>query len=237
MRSYQNDNYGFDHIRWRRQINSLAFTKETYVDSLNLLLYEIFSKSDAAFAYFFARDFCIKQEEMCQIAIDNLDYKYLYFFAKNIPNIEISNLEDLILSSKNIAIISKFVSFVPKANLNKFKDFIIDKKNLKSYYMFIRHCPDFEISEFKEVLLASNKPKYVYELAKKLSDEQDLLKAESIVLNSNSFTYLKLYAQNIPSANISAFDKKIMKRNNKQEILKFSKSVKNSKLKNIINFI
>lgn len=222
--------YKYDRMIWLRTLKKYK-QKDFY-----LLKEQIINSKNSSFAYFYAKEFGEDIQKLCDIVIKNKDYKYIYLFAKNIPGVNLKKLENIVLKSDKISTIVNFACFIAGCNHRKFQQAIINSKNIKSYYLYIKYGNIKDISPFKELIFASKKPRYVYELARHLSCNKDIKRAEKIILNSNSFIYLKLFPQYILGANLKAFEAEIIKRNDKDEILKFVKAIKNTRLRKMISF-
>lgn len=198
---YESD-YGFDYIRWMRTLGSLKIDSSTPIrEKINKLEQDIITTNDSSFAYFFAKEFAPEFNRdismMQRIIINNEDYKYAYLFAKHIKNANVNELENLIVSSKHILYISKFACFVPGANQNRLQQLVAGFNNPKSSYMMIKYSNSNDLSCFKEVIFQSKKPRYIYELCKKINNPLDIIRGEDLILASESYTYIRLSANNI----------------------------------------
>jgi hypothetical protein len=87
-------------------------------------------------------------------------------------------------------------------------------------------------SKLKEIILKSNKPSYLFELAKHVSSKSDISKIEDSLIQLKSWTYIRLMAQHIKMANLEKLEQAILDSENTQEMIKFANCVKNTKLKN-----
>jgi len=88
--------------------------------------------------------------------------------------------------------------------------------------------------EFKDNEFSSGKPSYLFELAKHLKSQKEIEKLEDLIIESNSFTYMRLFAEKIKTANVDKLEQAVLATNNNEEIKKFAKYVKKSKMKQFL---
>jgi hypothetical protein len=97
--------------------------------------------------------------------------------------------------------------------------------------MLIKHVKNIKINQFKKIIFKSKKPRYIFELSKKISNKKDLEIAENLIIESKSSQYIRLFAENIKQANIRKLEKALLNLGDMVQIKKFAKNVKTSKMK------
>ena len=206
--------YSADSLRWIKRREENTFKPNPYSkdrtgynpEDLEKLQNEIIQDNDSALAYFFATEFPYKPHRMQKIILDNKDAKYAFLFAQNIRNCDIKALQQLVVDSKKTKYICKFACFVKNADRKPLENIILKSKNVKYAHMFLKHVKDSDVNKLKEVILRSKKPRYLFELAKHLSSPKDISKIEDIIIETQSFTYMRLFAEKIKMANIEKLE-------------------------------
>jgi hypothetical protein len=230
--------YSADSLRWIRKLEEKypkfgsATIKPTYsLDDLENFQNEIIKDNDSALAYFFAGAYAYKQYKMQKLILDNKDAKYALLFAQNIKNCDIKALQALVVSSKKIKYICDFACFVSGADCKPLEEIIIKSKKIKYAHKFLKHVKGSDAKKFKNVILSSDKPRYLFELAKHLTDLKEISLIEDLIIKSGSFTYMRLFAEKIKTANIEKIEQAVLDSDNVNEIKKFAKYVKRSSMR------
>lgn len=234
---YERD-YSDDSLRWIRKISermqSNPFTKsegEYCSEDLEKLQNEIIVANDSALAYFFTTEFSYNPHKMQKIILDNKDAKYAFLFAQNIPNADIKALQKIVIGSREIKYIYKFACFVKGADRKKLQAIILKSKNVKGAHTLLKNVRGTKVKKFKDIILASGRPRYLYELAKHLDDPEEIARIEDLIIETGSFMYIRLFADKIKQANIEKLEQAVLDSNNMEQIKKFAKYVKLSKMK------
>lgn len=239
MYLYEND-FGEDSLRWIKKIeeNNLNYIVKNNLTSkikeLDSFQEEIIKNNDTAFAYFFAMEFPYKQYKMQKLILDNKDPKYAFLFAQNIKLSDTKALQNLVVESKKIKYICKFACFVKNAEINQLETLILKSKNVKYAHMFLKYVKTSNVEKFKNLILSSEKPRYLFELSKRLTDPKDISLIEDLIIKSNSFTYLRLFAEKNKMANIDKIEQYILSTDNVDEIKKFAKYVRKSSMRHFL---
>jgi hypothetical protein len=221
--------YSADSLRW---INKRAEHESSYnPEELEKLQNEIIADNDAALAYFFSTEFPYKLHRMQKIILDNRDAKYAFLFAQNIRNCDIKALQKVVVDSKKVKYICKFACFVKGCDRKPLESIILKSKNVKYAHMFLKHVKGSDVNKFKDVIMSSKKPRYLFELAKHTKDPKVLSQIEDIIIETQSFTYMRLLAEKIKAVNIEKIEQAVLDSDNVNEIKKFAKYVKRSKMK------
>ena len=90
------------------------------------------------------------------------------------------------------------------------------------------------INKYKEKIIQSEKPKYLFELAKHLNNQSEINKIEDLIIKSGSFTYMRLFAENIKKSNVDKIEQAVLARDDSEEIRKFATYVRKSKMKKFL---
>jgi len=223
--------YSSDSLRWIKIRESDIDCSPSYLEELQNI---IIKNNDSALAYFFAFDFPYKTYRMQKVILDNKDPKYAFLFAQNIKNCDIKAMQKLVLESNKIKYICKFICYIKGVDRKDLESKVIKSKNVKYAHMIIKHVKDADINKFKKIILKSKKPRYLFELAKHIKDEKELAKIEDLIIKTKSFTYMRLFADKIKLANVEKIEQAILDSDNSNEIKKFAKYVKKSKMKQFL---
>jgi len=100
--------------------------------------------------------------------------------------------------------------------------------------MYLKHVKGADLTKFKQIILASKKPRYLFELAKRLDDSKEIVLIQDLIIESKSFTYMRLFAEKIKQANVEKIEQAVLDNGNPIEIKKFAKYVKKSKMKQFL---
>jgi len=100
--------------------------------------------------------------------------------------------------------------------------------------MYLKHVKGSDTSKFKQIIIDSGKPRYLFELAKHLTTDSDIEMIEDLIIKSNSFTYMRLFAEKIKKANVEKLEQAVLATDNGPEIKKFAKYVRKSKMKQFL---
>jgi len=232
--------YSADSLRWIRKLEekNIRFPYRggaTYShEELESLQSEIINSNDSALAYFFAVDFPYKTYRMQKVILDNKDAKYAFLFAQNIKGCDIKALQQLVVESKKVKYICKFACFVKQADRKPLENIILKSKNVKYAHMWLKHVKNTDVNKFKKIILDSGKPRYLFELAKHLDDPKEIAKIEDLIIECKSFTYIKLFAEKIKLADVDKLEQAVLDLDNAEEIKKFAKYVKRSKMRRFL---
>jgi len=230
---FEND-YSADSLRWIKKMEGLnpsSNMDRLNEDSLEALQNEIIKTHDSALAYFFACEYDYKPYRMQQVIVDNKDPKYSYLFAQDIRNADVRALQKIVVESNKTKYICKFACFVRGADVKPLESLIIKSKNVKYAHMYIKHIQSADVNKFKDIIIASKKPRYLFELAKHIRDIKDLALIEDLIIEAKSYTYIRLLADKIKKANVEKLEQALLETNNTEEIKRFAKCVKRSKMK------
>lgn len=232
--------YSADSLRWikkceEKNLKPFSFyikEDENILNKLEILQNEIITSNDSALAYFFACDFPYKIYRMQKVILDRKDAKYALLFAQNIKHCDVKALQNIVINSKKIKYICKFACFVKGADRKPLEALIIKSKNVKYAHMYLKHVKNSDVTKFKKIIISSKKPRYLFELAKHLDDKKEISLLEDLIIKTGSFTYMRLFAEKIKSANVEKIEQAVLESENVIEIKKFAKYVKKSKMKN-----
>lgn len=237
----END-YSTDSLRWIRTLedkqikpNPLSKDQTGYnPEELEKLQNEIIRAGDSALAYFFATDFVYKQYRMQKLILDKKDAKYAFMFAQHVKNCDVKALQNLVMESGKIKYITRFACHVKNANRSPLEDLVIKSRKVKYAHEYLKHVKTADVNKFKEVILSSGKPRYLFELAKHLKDPKDVAHVQDLIIASGSFTYMKLFAEKIKLADVDKIEQAVLATENNDEIKKFAKYVRRSRMRRFL---
>lgn len=225
--------YSTDSIKWFKRTSEINLVSNNQED-LEKLQNEIIAAGDSAMAYFFAVDFAYKNYKMQKLILDKRDAKYAFAFALNVPNADIKSLRKIVLDSAKIKYVTKFACFVKGADRKLLEAAIIKSKRVKYAHMFLKHVKGADVKKFKNIIIDSGKPRYLFELAKHLESDKEIELIENLIIQSGSFTYMRLFAEKIKKANVDKIEQAVLATDNGPEIEKFAKYVRRSKMKKFL---
>jgi len=159
---------------------------------------------------------------------------YIYKFAREIKSANIIRLQEAIINTHNYNYIAKFACFVNGADTELIENLIIQSNNARAAYIYLRFGKHPNIHKFKHIFIKSKKPRYLYGLAQVLTDPIELELIEKLIIEGKSNMYVRLFAANIPGANIQKLENRILATRNMTEIKKFARSIKSEKLNKLI---
>lgn len=220
-----------DYLRWINKTSELNLKTPKGLDAFQK---EIIEANDSAFAYFFAFEFDYKSYLMQKVILTGQNIKYVFFFAQNINNADIKTLQSIITLSDKIEFITKFACFVKGANKKLLQKHIIRSRNVKYIHMFMKHNKNVNIKIFKDIIIKSGKPRYLFELAKSITNLEEIGQIEDLIIKSECFTYMRLFAQKIKQANVEKIENAVIALGNDEELKKFARFVKKSKMHNFL---
>ena len=234
--------YSADSLRWIKKLdekqikpNPLSKDKTGYnPEELEQLQNEIIKSSDSALAYFFAVEFAYKQYRMQKLILDKKDAKYAFMFARYVKNCDIKALRKLVMESGKIKYITRFACHVKGADRVPLENLVIKSKKVKYAHEYLKHVKTADVEKFKEIIFASGKPRYLFELAKHLKDPQDIVYVQDLIIASKSFTYMKLFAEKIKTADVDKIEQAVLDTENNEEITKFAKYVRRSRMRRFL---
>jgi hypothetical protein len=100
--------------------------------------------------------------------------------------------------------------------------------------MYLKHVKGSNVNKLKKIIITSGKPRYLFELAKHLSNPKEIALIENKIIQSGSLSYMRLFAEKIKLANVERIEQIILDSGNMNEIKKFAKKIKGSKMKRFL---
>jgi hypothetical protein len=173
-------------------------------------------------------------DDMQDFIISTRDPFYLFKFAREIRTADVLKLEQAIIDSGDLNYIAKFACFVDGANIERLENIIVGSDNPRAAYIYLKFGKHPNAQRVKSIFLRSKKPRYLYALAQLINDPDDLEEIQQLIISSKSNMYVRLFAANIPGANLSLLEDRILKTKNFEEIKKFAKVTKSTRLNKII---
>jgi hypothetical protein len=223
--------YSHDYFAWLHAYEQINFDKKQNLDKLQA---KILQDKNAAFACFFAMSVNHKNYLMQKIVLESKISKYALLFAEKVDNADIKSLQEIVLASKNLKYISRFGCFVDKSDKKRIEKIIIREKNPRFAHMCLKHMKGANINKLKPIILTSKKPRYLYELAKHSTSKSEITKIENAIIASKCFTYIRLFADKIKQANVDKLEQFVIDNGSPEQIKKFAKYVRRSKMKKFL---
>lgn len=185
----------------------------------------ILKQSNAFFAFRLAweldsRGFSTKRLENHIIALN--DPRTLYKFAAIIKRARVSKLQEALIKANNAIWLAHFGCFVRGANRKHIERLIIESGNAKAAYLYLRFVRDCNVSKLKHIILQSKRPRYLFLLAQRTKNKQDLQHIQDLIIEANSPTYARLFACKIKGANIERLEDFVIRSMDVNEIKKFA---------------
>ncbi len=117
---------------------------------------------------------------------------------------------------------------------NKMLNLILKQEDAKYAHLYIKNIDNSVANKVKKIIIDSEKPSYLFELAKHLDSIYEISKIEDLIIRLKSYTYIRLFAQHIKKANIDKLEQAILESDNLKEIKKFAINVRESKMKQFL---
>lgn len=159
--------------------------------------------------------------------------RYIFLVAREIKRSNVKKLQDAIIKYGNILQITKFGCFIKGANKKTIEDLIIKSNNAKSAYLYLKFIKSCNINRLKKIIFSSKKPRYLFTLSKLTKNKKDLNKIQELIINGNSYMYMRLFAFYIKTADIKRIEDKIIKSGNISEMKKFLNVIDSDRIKKI----
>ena len=229
--------YSNDFMRWHGIFKNLHESPDKRQEQIIALQNKIITDNDAALAYYFATDIGQQNYKMQNVIIKTKSAKYGILFAMNIPNADIAALQKMMFESEGedkMEYICNFGCFVPGANIKKIEALVLAEGEAKWAHMMLKHVKGTSPAKFKKIIMESKCPRYLYELAKHLKKKKDLEAIEELIIASKSKTYIRMFAEKIPSANVEKLEQAILDMDDVEQVKKFATYVKRSKMRNFV---
>ena len=175
----------------------------------------------------------IRVPKLENFIIRHNDPRFIFRFAREIKYANIKKLQNAIIAQGDILQISRFGCFIKGADQTIIENIIAKSNNAKAAYYYIRYVQHCNIEKLKTVILQSKRPRYLFALARLLTNKKDLELIQDLILKSNSYMYMRMFAMYIDGANISKIEDRIVDSGNLEEIKKFSSKVKTDRMKKL----
>lgn len=230
--SYQNDTHDF--WRWLDISRTLAASANgTY--ELDKVQDTIVTAKDAGLAYYCAEAFSHRRNRMQEVVLKSQSPRYMFMFA-SLPNADIKALQKALFAIGDLKWLSRFACHISGASVKKIINLVAKDDNPYCAHILLKHISNIDplnMARLKKTILKSKKGRYCYELAKHLTSRREIAKIEDILIARQSFTHIRLLAQNHPLANIKKLEQAVIDSGNTKEVKKFAKAVKGSKLRQL----
>ena len=151
--------------------------------------------------------------------------RLIYRFASNIEKSNIQKLQNAIIESNDFEEMARFACFVNGADKNKIGDIIAQSNNIKAQYLYMCFVKTYPYINFRESVLKSKRPRYIFQYAKVSKNEKDLEIIQELILNSKSLMYCRLFCKMFPKMDIKRFEDKVLRSKNAREIRLFANEI------------
>lgn len=150
----------------------------------------------------------------------------IYRFARDVQKSSIPKLEQALINLDDIYVIARFGAFIKNASTDLIQKIILQKENAKAAYIYLKYVNGCDIDRLKHIIFKSKRPRYLFELTKFLSKRNDLELVQSLILNSKSNLYIRLFAKHYPNKiDVYACENKIILSKDISEMMKFGRDV------------
>ena len=137
-------------------------------------------------------------EEIKKILNSNhQDRMFEYINDKLISYIGLSNLEDMIIATKNVKLITRFAIEISNINIEKLEQSVIDLVNSEYAYRFARDIKGANIKKFEDIILSEDNieeaAEYIYYFTRDVKGanikrlEDAIIKTKNIRKRQNSY--------------------------------------------------
>jgi hypothetical protein len=207
---------------------------QIYIDKIEAFQNEIIKTKDISFAYFFSCEFFHKVYLMQKVILESKNPQYAFLFAQNVKGSDTQALQKIVIESNKIKYICKFGCFIANADRKLIEKIISNSKNAKYAHMFLKHVKHANVDLLKQPIFKAKKPRYLFELAKHISDKKDLAIIEDMIIEQQSFLYMRLLASKVKNIDIEKLENAIIESGNMEELKKFAKCVRKSKMRGFL---
>jgi hypothetical protein len=230
MDIWSNVEYRWDYITW---LNTFDVGTKYSTEQLQEMQQDIIATNNCAAACFFAMEFGHQVHLMQKVILDNSNAKYAVLFACHVPNCDIQAMQKIVMQSQKVKYVCHFACFVAGAKRKPLEKLILGSKQAHYAHLYMKHgkC---HVSKVKDLIFKSKKPRYLFELAKHLTDPTDIEKVEDLIIQSGSVLYMRLLAERVPGINIDKLEQAVLATNDTKAIKQFARKVKDSKMKRFL---
>lgn len=194
---------------------------------------EVASSGRPSFAFRLAYELTnknIKTPKLENYFINLKSAYYIFKYAQDIKYANIEKLQSAIMNCNNVYYIVRFACEISKANKSEMEDKIAALNSAKAVYLYMKYANSYDVEKFKNIIFKSKKPRYLFELAKNISNKEELDLIQKLIISSSSNMYVRLFAAHIPGADINQLEDRIIRTKNVNEMKRFLKMVKSPKL-------
>ena len=139
-------------------------------------------------------------EEIKKILNSNhQDRMFEYINDKLISYIGLSNLEDMIIATKNIKLITRFAIEISNINIEKLEQSVIDLVNSEYAYRFARDIKGANIKKFEDIILSEENieksAEYIYYFTRDVKGANIKRLEDAIIKTKNIYIIMVLFIQ------------------------------------------
>ena len=176
----------------------------------------------------------IRCPELEDIIVESGNSYFILNFAINAYDANVRRLQDAIIKTKNISDIAKFGCFVRGSDRKVIEELVANANSARGAYYYLRFSAACDVNKLKPVILKSKRPRYLYELALKLTDKAEIKMIQDLIIKSRSPLYMRLFAQNVPGADILRIEDAVIATKDIDAIRKWAEVIKTDNAMNIL---
>ncbi len=178
-------------------------------------------------------------EEIKKILNSNhQDRMFEYINDKLISYIGLSNLEDMIIATKNIKLITRFAIEISNINIEKLEQSVIDLVNSEYAYRFARDIKGANIKKFEDIILSEENieksAEYIYYFTRDVKGA-NIKRLEDAIIKTKNIYFIMLFAENIKGITLEKFEDVIIETKNPYYLYYLAKKVKGVNIEKIEN--
>lgn len=165
--------------------------------------------------------------------IDHRSSYYILRFARELKGANIKKLQNALINNGNIVQVARFGCIIPGADKDFIEHFIVQSNNAKAAYYFLRYAGRSNTNRLKPIILKSKRPRYLYALAFLTHDKEEFNQIQDLIINSNSFMYMRLLAKHMKNADVDRIVNRIIASGNVVEMKRLHNMIKSDRLEKL----
>ena len=206
-------------IRCRNPKYIYMFAKDVGGADISKLLSAILDIGNVKYMYLFAKYIDVDTKIFEELIEYSKSPEFIYLFAKNIENMNISVLEDAILETKNIKYKLAFAKNID-CDFERFEYDAIESGNPEYIYKLALY-KKYNTKELEYAIKRTSNPEYIYLFAKNIRNANPKTLGDAVV-RTNSAEYMYLFAVNIAGADTEYIGNMIFRTKEIEWIYKFT---------------
>ena len=143
------------------------------------------------------------------MVINSGDSNYIYMFARDIPGVDVSKLQEVMINRGDADNIYYFARDIPGADISRLQEAIINSGDVRHIYWFAEDIPRADIDRLQEVIINGGDEEYIYYFARDIPGA-DISRLQEAIINGGDTRYIYYFARNIPGADINRLQEAII---------------------------